>query len=96
MRLRQLVLAAAFTVGFGAAASASPLATEAYDALLLRDASAAFMKWKGHKGHKGWKGGHPGRHLGWRAGHPGRHLGWERGRHRGWAKKARYRGAYWR
>ena len=92
MRLRHLVLAAAFTVGLGAAASASPLSAEASDALLPPDTSVAFTKWKD----KGWKGGHRGRHLGWRGGHPGRHLGWERGRHKGWAKKARYRGAYWR
>ena len=82
MRLRHLVFAAAFTAGLGAAACASPLPAEASEALLLRDASVAFAKWKD----KGWKAG----------GHPGRHLGWQRGKHKGWAKKARHRGAYWR
>ena len=92
MRLRHFMLAAAFTIGFAGVASASPPGAAGADVVLSRDLSVAYAKWKD----KGWKGGHPGRHLGWQGRHPGRHLGWERGRHRGWAKKARHRGAYWR
>lgn len=83
MRFRRLVVAAAFATVLAGTASASRLGTGTSDAGLLPDVSVAFAKWKGDG--KGWKGGHPGRHL-----------GWQRGHHRGWAKKGRHRGAYWR
>ena len=79
MRLRQLILASAFAVGFGSAAAAAPLAASASQTLLSPDTIVEFTKWKAKHA---WKGGR------------GRHLGWGRGRRVGWGKKARHRGAY--
>ena len=81
MRLRELILASAFAIGFSSAASAAPLTTSASQPLLSPDTVVEFTKWKAKHA---WKGNR------------GRHYGWKRGRHLGWYKKARHRGAYYR
>ena len=71
MRLSHLILVSAFAIGFGSAASATPLRASASQILLPPDAVVEFAKWKA-------------KHA-WR-GHRGRHYGWRRGRHLGWYK----------
>ncbi len=80
MHLRQLILTAAFAVGLGTAASATPLAAGAPQ-IVPPDTVVAFAKWKAKHAFKGNRG---------------HHLGWYRGRHCGWYKKGRHRGVYFR